>query len=307
MPRSAVAQTRPMAIVIDPARARVSRRLPWPAILLLAPALLLVAGLLGVPLLTLLHQSVLPYIGGRVGAEAGAALTAENYTDLLKPAYYGVLWDTLRLSFLSAGFAVLFGALLAFRIARTQLRWLRKLMLAVLILFLFLSMLVRIYAIVLTFGPTGPGNLLLRGVGLLPNSRVYAETMVVLGFLHYLIPVAALVLVGTFQNIGRSGVEAALSLGAPRWQAHLTATVPPAAPGLVSAFFVVFSLAVSSFVIPLILGRGKVQFLANLSYARFSEVANYPSGAAIAMVLLAICLCIVGLVGLLTRGRAEAG
>ncbi len=282
---------------------RRGRRSSTVAVLLL-PGLAIAALLLALPLLTLADQSLLPHVGGRVGAATDAGWTTENFTDLFKPAYFGVLWDTLRLSFLSAVLAVALGALLAYRIARMEGRRRRKIALAALFLFLFLSMLVRIYAILLTFGPTGPGDALLRGFGLLPSSRTHAELMVVLGFLHYLVPVAALMLVGTFQNIGTGLYEAAMALGAPRWRAHLSTTARLAAPGMVSAFFVVFSLAVSSFVIPMILGRGKVQFLANLSYARFSEVANYPSGAAIAMLLLVISLAIVGLIGLVARDRA---
>ena len=273
---------------------------------LLAPCILLVAWLIGLPLLNLLYESFRAYEAGSVGAAEDAAMTLQNYRELLHPAYFGFLWDTIWISGLSALLALFFGFLIAYRIARTRSKLVRKTYLILFVALMFLSVLVRVYAIVLTFGPGGIGEVLIDFLGVRTNSRAYAEAMVILGFLHYLVPIATLMLVGTIQNVNPSYCEAAVSLGATRWQAHLGTTLPLASRGLISAFLIVFSLAVSSFVIPLILGRGKVQFLANLAYARFSEVANYPSGAAIAMVLLVMSLILVAAVSRIGRSRSVA-
>jgi putative spermidine/putrescine transport system permease protein len=49
----------------------------------------------------------------------------------------------------------------------------------------------------------------------------------------------------------------------------------------------------SAFVVPMILGKGKVLFVSNLIYSRFSEIANYPSGSSIAIVMLLLSLGII--------------
>jgi putative spermidine/putrescine transport system permease protein len=49
----------------------------------------------------------------------------------------------------------------------------------------------------------------------------------------------------------------------------------------------------SGFVVPMILGKGKVLFISNLIYSRFSEIANYPSGSAIAVAMLFLSLVII--------------
>jgi len=273
--------------------------------ILLVPSLALIAWLIGLPLLNLLHESLLTYEAGSVGADADAALTFENYRELLHPAYFRILWDTIWISGLSAAVAVSFGFLIAYRIARTRSSRVRKTLLFLFISLIFLSVLVRTYAIVLTFGSGGTGQILIELVGIRTNTRAYAELMVILGFLHYLIPISALMLIGTIQNVNPSFYEAAVSLGASRWRAHFSTTVPLAVRGIVSTLLVAFSLAVSSFVIPLVLGRGKVQFLANLTYARFSEIANYPSGAAIAIALLVMSLVIVLVVSRFGRAAAR--
>jgi ABC-type spermidine/putrescine transport system permease subunit I len=107
------------------------------------------------------------------------------------------------------------------------------------------------------------------------------------------LPVVALMLMATFQNINPKLVEAAETLGAPHWLAIWQILVPAALPGILSAFFVAYAMCVSNFVVPLILGRGVVLFVSNLMYIRFSEVANFPSGAAIGITMLALSFALV--------------
>jgi ABC-type spermidine/putrescine transport system permease subunit I len=64
---------------------------------------------------------------------------------------------------------------------------------------------------------------------------------------------------------------------------------------IISVGITCFALGASAFVIPLILGRGQVSFVTNLIYTRFSEVANYPSGATLATLLLVGVLLVFAL------------
>ena len=100
-------------------------------------------------------------------------------------------------------------------------------------------------------------------------------------------------LLGTIQNVDPRLVDAAQALGAPAWKAHLTITLPLCMRGLLAAFLFAFTFSISAFVIPMILGKGRVLFISNLIYNRFSEIADYPSGAAISIVLFAVALTIV--------------
>ena len=96
--------------------------------------------------------------------------------------------------------------------------------------------------------------------------------------------------IGTIQNINPRLTEAAQVLGSSRLKSHLTITVPLCVPGLLSAFLISFTLCLSAFVVPMVLGKGKVLFISNLIYARFSEIANYPSGSAVAIIMLVVSL-----------------
>jgi len=260
---------------------------------LLVPGLLMLALLLFAPLLNLLDQSLRVYVSGHVGAAADASYTTQNYTDFLNTAYSLYIADTFRISLIATVLSVVSGSLVAFRIAREPRATIRKLWLALIVGMLFLSALVRVYSINLLFAPAG----FLRGalplIGITPNTAAASEIMVIVGMVNQLLPISILTLVAVIQNVNPRLVEAAQALGASRTQAHLTVTVPLCRRGLIGAFLITYTLSLSSFVVPMVLGRGQVIFMSNLIYARFAELSNYPSGSALSISLLLISLIIV--------------
>jgi ABC-type spermidine/putrescine transport system permease subunit I len=273
-------------------RARRRRGLRW-LLLLLAPALVVFGLLLVAPLLRLLLESVRTFVSGQIGSSASAPLTLQNYVDLLEPAYVYFFLDTFRIGLIASFIALVAGYVLAFVIARSPSAVGRKRWLAFMVGVLFLSVLVRVYALALLFSPAGILRLITALTGLNNNSFTLNEAFVIAGMLNYLVPISVLTLIGTIQNVNPRLAEAAQALGAARWQAHLTVTIPLSARGLLSAFLINYTLCLSSFVVPLILGRGEVLFVANLIFSRFSEVANYPSGAAISVVMLFLSMLVV--------------
>ena len=94
-------------------------------------------------------------------------------------------------------------------------------------------------------------------------------SVIVFGLLHCLIPMAAIVLLAPLQALNPRLVEAAKVLGAPTWKAHATITLPLSARGLLAAFMLCFTFSISAFVIPMVLGKGRVLFVSNLIYSRF--------------------------------------
>jgi ABC-type spermidine/putrescine transport system permease subunit I len=55
----------------------------------------------------------------------------------------------------------------------------------------------------------------------------------------------------------------------------------------------------------MVLGKGRVLFVSNLIYSRFGEVTNFPGGAAIAIVLLAITIALVYLLSAVADRKRE--
>ena len=274
---------------------------------LLSPALLLFALLMVGPLGVLVGESVKPFTPGRIGGDSDGGLTVTHYTALIDPAYALYFADTFRLGLIVTFLGLPLGFPVAYLIARQAGPRLRKTLIAGLIGMLFLSLIVRVYAIMMTFGPAGPLKGIGQIVGIAPNGRADTEMMVVLGLLHTVFPLMAITLIGTVQNINPRLEDAALSLGAPRWKAFARITLPLSVPGLLSAAILGYAFCISNFVVPLILGKGFVIFVSNLIYFRFSEVNNYPSGSAISVIMMIVSLLLFYGLMRFVQARAEGG
>jgi len=263
------------------------------AFFLLIPALTLFLMLLILPLANIAEESFRLFVPGHIGASKDAPYTIFNYAELLDPAYLYYFIETLRLSLISSLIGLIIGFPMAYHVARQRSALLSKLAIGFLIGMMFLSTMVRVYALQLTFGPTGFAKFICSILNTRPTSRFYTELVVIFGLLHYVIPIAAITLLGTIKNLNPRLAEAAQTLGSPRWKVHLSITVPLCIPGILSAFLISYTICMSAFVVPMILGKGKVLFVSNLIYSRFSEIANYPSGSSIAIVMLVLSLGII--------------
>ena len=271
------------------------------ALFLLLPVLAAFAVLYVFPLLMTLRESLKVYEPGRIGGLDGS-FTLANYLDLLHAVYFRFFLDTFRISLAAALGALVIGYPIAYYVARLRSGLWRTSLVGLLICMLFLGIIVRVYALVLTLGPVGILHPVVDALGLAPNSGLLIEASVMLGLMHNLIPIVALTLVGTIHNVDPKLEEAAQSLGASRLTAFFTVTTVLSLRGLISSFLLAYAIAISSFVVPMVLGKGIVVFATNLIYERFSEIANFPSGAAIAIVMLMLSVAIVyGLMRLVSR------
>lgn len=260
--------------------------------ILVLPAVLVFAPLVIGPLLLLFQESLRPYEGGRIGGTLNADLTFSNYTEFLHPTYAKYFLDTFRVSLIVTLLALVLGYLLAHYVVRVARPRIAKLILAGLLGVLFISLIVRIYAITITFGPVGPLRDISWLVGIDPRTRRHTELMVIFGLLHTVLPLVTLTMIGTIQMVNPRLEEAAMSLGAPGWRAFFSVTLPLCVPGIVSAGIIGYAFSISNLVVPLLMGRGFVTFISNLIYFRFSEVGNFPSGAALSVIMLVIALSI---------------
>jgi ABC-type spermidine/putrescine transport system permease subunit I len=287
----------------SPARFATQSGLAW---LLLLPGVLIIAGFLFVPIALMAVESFRPYVAGSVQVAQGWTLA--NYRELLTSAYAFYFWDTFRIGFLVSLISLGPAAILAWTAARSKGRLVRVAIVNILIALLFLSLIARLYAILLTWGSTGVLSGFGAFIGVPASSAAYAEVQVMLGLMHLVIPISALMLIGTFQNLNPRLEEASASLGAPNWRVALDVTFPLALPGLLSAFMLAFAVCISNFVAPLILGRGIVLFTTNLIYTRFSDIGNYPSGAAIGILTLGLAFATLAILNIVAnRLSAETG
>jgi putative spermidine/putrescine transport system permease protein len=105
-------------------------------------------------------------------------------------------------------------------------------------------------------------------------------------------------------NIDANLYDAARNLGAGTSRIFFKITLPLTYPGVISGSILVFSLSISAYVTPSLIGGARNPVMSTLIYQQGVSLLNWPFGAAIAYILLATVLVLVGgLLQLGLRGR----
>jgi spermidine/putrescine transport system permease protein len=108
----------------------------------------------------------------------------------------------------------------------------------------------------------------------------------------------------TLERMDRTLVEASKDLGAGRWATFRQVTLPIALPGLITGSILVFIPMMGEYVIPEILGYGRVFTAGNSLVLRFFDARNWPAGSAQAVALILVMLISVSFyVWFTNRGR----
>lgn len=258
---------------------------------LLFPALAFLVVFLVLPSLILLGYSVLTQ--NQTG-DISLPLTVGSYERLMfSPAYRRVVMTTLRVAFFTALFTSLLAYPLAMVIAYGRPLASRITMILV-VAPLVVSVIVRTYGWQLVLGNSGTGvlNWILEamGAGSAPVKVLYTEWAIVIASVHVFLPLMVLPLSGSLSRINPSLNEAARMLGAPAWRAFLRVTLPLSVPGLIAGLTIVFSLTAASYITPQMVGGNRGLMLGVLLEQQINTAFDWPMGAAIASVMVAIAL-----------------
>ncbi len=171
------------------------------------------------------------------------------------------------------------------------------------------SYLLRVMAWKFLLGSEGVINSFLQYVGLTDEPLtflLYSRPAVVITLIYVWIPFVALPILAALQRIDPALFEAAADLGAAPWRTFARITLPLSLPGVLAAFFMVFIPTLGEYVTPLLVGGTRGIMYGNIVQDFFTKAANWPFGAAMAMVMLAGALLLVGLaLWLVGPGRAQ--
>ncbi|PWJ81584.1 iron(III) transport system permease protein [Pseudaminobacter salicylatoxidans] len=120
----------------------------------------------------------------------------------------------------------------------------------------------------------------------LQDFSIYGFRGVVLSQVFTFAPIAYLSMRGVLASISPTLEDAALNIGATRWQAFWKVSFPLALPGIASAFLVVFIESMADFGNPLVLAGAGFPMLAPQAYLEITGSFNLSRGATLAIVLL---------------------
>ncbi|MFM7347086.1 MAG: putative 2-aminoethylphosphonate ABC transporter permease subunit [Tagaea sp.] len=237
---------------------------------LLAVAALLIVTL-ALPLGTLFEKS----FRNRDGDWIGLANWVRYFET---PALLGSLWNTVWVSTLATAIVVPLAFVYAYALTRTTMRW-RGVFRAVGMIPILAPSLLPAISLIYLFGNQGFARWMLMG------ESVYGPIGIVIAQVFYCFPHAFLILATALSIADKRHYEAATVLGAGSARIFLTVTLPGVKYGLVSAFFVVFTLVATDFGIPKVIG-GRFNVLSTDIYKQVVGQQNFEMGAVVGMVLL---------------------
>ncbi len=155
---------------------------------------------------------------------------------------------------------------------------------------LFGGYLVKIYAWKTILGINGILNGALLSTGLIDEPMTalfYSPLAVAITLVYFLLPFAILPIYASMRGIEDIELDAARDLGAGPLRRFSDIIVPRCRAGIVSAFIICFLLTVGDYVTPILVG-GKISMIGNMITPQFGQKFDWPLGAAMSFVTLAI-------------------
>lgn len=237
--------------------------------------------------------------------------TLGNYQKIVADSYYpGIFYTTFKLSLIATVVSFFIAYPIAYYIVNmVKSRNLRRFCYVLVIMPLFTSNIVRSFGWLILLGRQGLVNqaLVARGLADRPIAILFTETAIIIGLAYILVPFMVLTIAAVLQTIDRSLVEASLDLGSSRLATFFNITLPLSLPGVIAGSLIVFTLAVSAYVVPAIMSGGRIIVAAMPIFDNYSTLFNFNFGAALAVSLLIVTLILITLYLLFVeRGSAKA-
>lgn len=289
--RAMVSESRHLLFTVAPGAVWIFVFLVLPSVYLMSVAFM-TTGTYGLPQMPLSLESF-----RRLGGFGFLGWSPGNLYTLLRS-----LWQTL----VSTALVVVIAYPIAYYITTCRERW-RPLMLLLVVVPSWTNQVIRTFGWMNLLAPGTPLASLAESVGLIsPHMGLYPSNFAVtLGLVYNFLPFMVLPLYAAFEKLDTAQVQAAQDLYATPARAFWHAVFPQTLPGLLAGTVLVAIPAFGMYVIPELLGGGKGMMLGNLVANQFSGSANWPLGAAGAILMLIATF--IGLYAMRRIGRRLGG
>ncbi len=218
------------------------------------------------------------------------AFTLEQYANL--PARLTAFENTMILAPIGTLISMLIAYPLAYQLAvNTSRKWKTVLLVLVIVPF-WTSILIRSYAWIYILGGQGIPNLL-EMLGIEGVRLIYTPFAVLIGIIYGYLPLMVFPIYVSLDRLDKRLLEASSDLGAKPFSTFLQVTLPLSIPGIATGCMLVFILLMGEFLIPALLGGGKVFFVGNALVDLFLQSRNWAYGSAVAVTLIVIMLVTV--------------
>lgn len=221
--------------------------------------------------------------------------TFDNFKSFLDPIFISVLIKSFFLGIVTTLICLLIGYPVAYYISKCRER--TQMILILLITFpTWINLLMRTYSWINILSNKGIINNFLAYFNIGPITLLYTDFAVVLGMVYNFLPFMILPIHSTLTKMDNSLVEAGQDLGASPLKTFWKIVFPLSLGGVMTGITMVFLPAISSFVIPKLLGGGQYQLIGNFIEQQFITVGNWNFGSSVSLIVAVLVLIFMALI-----------
>ena len=257
--------------------------------LMLAPLLLFILGFFVVPMIYVFYLSFIDVEGLDT---ANASYSISNYLTFFTDSYFlRSLWMTIKVSIYAVIIALILGYPIALTMAKSSPK-VRGYLTLLVASPLLISVVVRNFGWYLLLVPNGVIDQFLMKLGIIdsPLKLLFSVEGVVIGLSNSFLPFMILSIATSLYNIDPSLEKASSILGASPLKTFFTVTLPLSLPGVVAGIVLVFSMSMSSYVTPALMGGANVPVVPIVIYEQINTLFRWTFGSAISYILLGVTL-----------------
>ena len=223
------------------------------------------------PLYTLLSKSFEDNDGEFVGLQ--------NFREYFEtPALFTSITNSIGVAISVAFIVLVLAFVYAYALTRTKMP-LRGLFRGIALIPILAPSLLAAISLIYWFGNQGVLKSWLFG------ASIYGPIGVIMASCFWVFPHALMILVTALSTADARLYEAAEALRTPKWRVFWTVTLPGAKYGILSTGFIVFTLVITDFGVPKVIG-GRFNVLATDVYKQVVGQQNFEMGAVVSLVLL---------------------
>ena len=254
----------------------------------------------------LIYMLVLSFMSRDPQWGVTADFTVNNYARISEPLFLKTFWSSTKLAFISTAAVLLIGYPFGYFMARLDKKW-RSICMLLLIIPFWTSALMRLYGWIIFFRANGVLDSILMWLGITkaPLKLLYTYPAVVTGMIYVLLPFMIYSVYSSAEKLDWRLLDAARDLGASRFAAFRTVTLPLTLPGIFSGVVLTFVPSMGLYFIADILGGNKTVLVGNLIYEQLMKLRDWPFAAAISVALLLLTSLFLFLYRRLTKSDLE--
>lgn len=220
------------------------------------------------------------------------AFTLDNFHRFFEPLYLKILITSLILAGLSTILCLIVGYPVAYIISKMSEK-VRNNMILIFIIPMWMNFLLRTYAWLTLLGNKGLINKFIGLFGLGPWDLMYNSKAIMIGMVYNFLPFMVLPIYTVLLKMDQKLIEASKDLGANDFEVFTKVIFPLSLPGIYTGITMVFIPAISTFVVPNLLGGNNFYLIGNLIEKQFTFTGDWGFGSAISMILIVIMLLIL--------------